>query len=59
MFTAQWNVENFIAPLATMLCAEILKWIFVQIREHIKKLKFFLDFLKVSQYINQALVQVT
>lgn len=44
MFTLQWNMENFIAPLAVVLSAEILTWGFVQIVEHIKKPHFFIDF---------------
>lgn len=30
MFTLQWNIENYFAPLAVMLTGEILMWFFVQ-----------------------------
>jgi hypothetical protein len=43
LFTSQWNIENFFAPLAVMLTGEILMWFFVQIVEHIKKPHFFID----------------
>ena len=37
MFTTQWNIENYFAPLTVWLTCEILKWFIVQIVEHIKK----------------------
>ena len=49
MFTLQFNIEHVFAPLADLLVdviiADFLKWVFVQIAEHIKKPNFFIDFL--------------
>ena len=55
MFTAQWNIENYFAPLFVWLSCEILKWIFVQIVEHIKKAHFLLAKCARMRYITQAL----
>ena len=50
----EWIVENLIAPLVVALIVEILKQIFVQSIEHIKKRHFLVDMQCFAQYHMQA-----
>lgn len=45
MFTSQWNIEHVFAPLVVVIIADFLRWVFVQVAEHIKKPNFFIDLL--------------
>ena len=54
MFTLKWILENLIAPLVVALIVGILKQIFVQIVEHIKKRHFGVDMQGFAQYHMQA-----
>lgn len=44
MFTLQWNIEHVFAPLAVVIIADFLRWVFVQSAEHIKKPIFLLTY---------------
>ena len=54
MFTLQWNIEHVFAPLAVVIIADFLRWVFVQSAEHIKKPIFFVDLLPQCWYISRA-----
>lgn len=54
MFTSQWYVEYYFAPMLVWLSCEILKAFFVQIVEFIKKTHFILAILLRKQYISPA-----